>query len=617
MKKYELLALSHSIYSLELLKWLSDIECFQSFCKSQNPSIDLKKIYPGYSFCIECCLIEFFDGLASDVKLKLDTHYSLSYAQAEAVYIEKLSLNCEKVSVLRNIYNFLKPIKKAKNFVELAIALRKFNDEVMPSFQEIYDLHFAITKPKTYSKEAVLRASLVHFLQMNFVQIGGFGPYANNVSIATNSWGSRERLKIVFSGYKQGLQYLWYKLLGSDFYNTRLVQMHQAENWNTYVYLNPENGEEHPLLQDKSFDIEKQTSLDSFFYWINYEVYPLVKDQIKLDPMSANELWRFQFKGYDKKKLFHHFLDKANLKEPFDTLSWEEKILAKLLWREFEFVEREVTGMHVGVATFNLMLAGSIELQKHGRDKEHEKVLVVKFIHPHEDNAEKRDYSYGIYVDSYATAGRNYTGWFIHSNACGDYSGFSGGEHDAAETLLKRYKKEKRVDVHELVIPLNEFTKFIAKNGRRTSQSFISERSKILEDKLAKARANLLELFVHHLCVKNLANNYKVSWSVDKQKGEIDIRITAEGYIKIIECKVNPQNVNLQNALEKIKTKLSHYSAKDKKIEFWFWKKPSEKSATFLNENNAPYIVMESRKHPWLATTDLSGLSSIMDNSYP
>lgn len=395
MNRYELLALTHTICSLELLKWMSDVKSFKSFCDLQGHSIDENKIYPGYAFCVECCIIEFIGSIASDDKLRFKTHFSLDFALGEGIYIEKLPLSCEKVIALRNIYNFVRPIKKAKNFKELGSALETFNKEVLAVFQVLYDDFFYTAKPSKYSKETVLKAHMVHELETNYLQIGGFGPYAHNVSIITNSFTSKGRLKIVFAGYKYAVQYLWYKLLGDDFHRTSLVNLHLADSWNTYIYLNSQNEDEHPLLRDRKFDLDKQTSLDSYFWRVNYEVYPLIQNQLHVDPMSAHILWRFRSKAYDKNKLFGRFLDKTKLKDPFDTLSWEDKILTKLLWEQFEFVEGRATGMHVGVATFNLMLAGSVELLKQDRERK-KKVLVAKFIHPHDDNAEKRDYSYGI-----------------------------------------------------------------------------------------------------------------------------------------------------------------------------------------------------------------------------
>ena len=49
------------------------------------------------------------------------------------------------------------------------------------------------------------------------------------------------------------------------------------------------------------------------------------------------------------------------------------------------------------------------------------------------------------------------------------------------------------------------------------------------------------------------------SWTVNNPQGELDILRKSENSITCIECKYNINNVNIENAISKLKNKMSEY----------------------------------------------------------
>ncbi len=101
-------------------------------------------------------------------------------------------------------------------------------------------------------------------------------------------------------------------------------------------------------------------------------------------------------------------------------------------------------------------------------------------------------------------------------------------------------------------------------------------------------KAIILEQLTYYAFSKNNKAS-SVEWSINKSNGEIDILVKIVDAIKIIECKVNPNNSDLPKEYEKLLVNLERYSEKDKNGEFWFWIKPSPQNTKWLEDNGIRY----------------------------
>ncbi len=600
---------SYLLPSLQTLKYLEKVESFESWLKQSHPDVDEKELFPGYLFCIQCSMSTFFDALAYDELLKFKTDNTLSFAMKECIPLRKLQNESEKIILLKNLHTEVKMVTKSKSFNEIQIRLNRFNNRVTKLFDDFFDLYVYLTPKAISDKQAILKLDVIEFVHTHMTQISNIqAPIAYTGTLTDTYFPSKYQLNEGFMGYKYALQYLWHELLPADIYNgSSLINLHTADSWRTYIYESSETPytEEHDFFSRKQYILEKQTSLDSYYFRAYKEVVPLLESQ---HYENSDKYYIIKTKAYNRKEHFKDFLGSSQLKDPFDDLTWKEKVTSRLYWQALQVIEGDKTGMHVGIPTFNIMLAGSIALLD--SDSEVKKIVVAKFTHPHTGNTVKNDYSYGIYIDSQAT-GRNYCGWVVYLNACGDYSGFSGSEFKSAETLIKKYKKANKIELRELTIPIEEFEKVMAPNIKSAKELRNLSANQQVQDVLSRARGHLFELFIYWVHTTK-QNDYKVHLNVDKGKSEKDIVLTKDDEVKIIECKLNPKNQNLKEVKDKLDKKLEDYSGRQVSYELWFWENVSEQSRQFLEKNKISFVEVQLRKHKHLEGIDLSVLNHVM-----
>ena len=277
-------------------------------------------------------------------------------------------------------------------------------------------------------------------------------------------------------------------------------------------------------------------------------------------------------------------LDSSKIKS-IPQLSWEEKIEQLLYWYPFELNDVDKNGILGGLALFNTLLSGTVTLHKPSKS-EFSKVLVAKFIHPHPDNKEKKDYSYGVLIDAKSAVDHYSSGWIIFINACCDYSGFSGMEHKVSEKLIANYWKKGKIELRELTIPLMELETFAKKHTLNHEQLNRLKQSNLIPDIIQKSKAYLFELFTYYLCTKYYNKEFTIEFSTDKKStdGEKDVVLTNDHEVILIECKLNPQSYSMIEILTKLERKLQKYSQQRKTCQLWFWHELSPQNKAVIDK---------------------------------
>jgi hypothetical protein len=287
--------------------------------------------------------------------------------------------------------------------------------------------------------------------------------------------------------------------------------------------------------------------------------------------------------------------------------------------------------LHNGIAAFNTMLAGTVELYN-PKQSEFAKVVVARFTHPLKINKNKsgNNYSYGILIDTKSAANHYSSGWIIYQDACGDWSGFSGSEHKACEALIKKYKREGKITLRELTIPLEDFKEYTNKYILDHKQLSILEQNKLIPIIIQKSRSYLFELFVYHLCNKYYkskpyeSKKYKIELNTDKNsaEGEKDVVVSNDDEIILIECKLTPQNYDMREMLQKLDTKLKVAKQLKKSAQFWFWSDLTVESNRILEEQTkslgfdilAPIALSSPKGEPILKGVTLKQINEIMQD---
>ncbi|AEW01661.1 hypothetical protein A4D02_06560 [Niastella koreensis] len=601
--------------SLQTLRLLGNVTDFRKWLKNQYDIENSSQIFEGYLFAVRCCLNSFLDGISNDYQLKIKNDLLLERAIHEMIPLHKIANSCEKTVLLKRINPFVKKIIRAKDFSELEKEIKEFQRVVMIIFARI-NKKLVITKPKTSTKKSIAeKITLINFAHTYLIQINNNGPVGNFFNPMNATWEKENRKNYYLEGYKYALQYLWLRLLGSKRFNkSSLIRLHLVDSWREYKY-NEENPPDNSIFFEREFDLEKQNNLDSYFWRIKQEIIDKLDAKYKLPVYEIESLLKFESRKYKKSFYFSKMLNAEGLEDPFPHLSPEDKILNRLYWYPIEVVNARESAIHFGIPSFNTMLAGTVSL--HNEEVSNfKKIVIVKFIHPSSNDNNKNNYSYGILIDTQSAAGHYNSGWVIYQNACGDYSGFSGSEYKATEALIAKYKRARKIEIRVLVISLKNFQEFTDRYTKKQEQVSILDQNKLIPLIIQASRSYCFELFTYSLHVifyKKRFSVISINTGKKSEGGEKDIILENDNEIKLIECKLNPNNQNWEEVIEKVRRKLADYPQKDKSYELWFWYEPSTQNEMILKERNIQWVsVSKTRGEPILKNVDLTQLKYIM-----
>lgn len=614
-----------TIPSILTLEILGEVNAFQNWVKEVHPGKDADELFEGYKFSLNCCLNSFVSSLSEDHLLGIENDFLLNRAIAENIPIHHIENSCEKTILLKNIKPYVKGIIKSSSYNELHKQLNRFITDISSKFDFILNNHIEISSEIGIDKETGIKLWLIDYAKTFLIQINNNGPTANFLNPLSISWTKKERKEYYFDGYKYAIQFLWYQLLGKDEFNkTQLKNLHLADSWREYKYIEKEKSEDPRFdFLNQEFNLDEQTCFDSYLYRIKQEITDPIFDKYKIQTHSIDSYFQFSQKNYDK-QLFIDLLDENKIKESNPNMTWEDKIRKCLYWYSFEIVNSRETQMHYGIPSFNTMLAGTVTLHK-PKESEFSQIIVVKFTHPHK-NKKKNDYSYGVLIDTKSAAGHYYSGWVIYQDACGDYSGFSGSEHQSSEKLIAEYQKTAKIELRELTIPLKEFEAFTNQYTKTHEQLSILEQNKLIPDIIQKSKAHLFELFTYYVCSKSsFYTDFEIKLSVDKNdkgnnKGEKDVVLINDDEIILIECKLNPQSYNMEELIKKQEENIITFPQLKKSYQFWFWEKLSIENKQILEQatitgNKLSYIeVSNPSEYPILRGVDLKQLKFIMQD---
>jgi hypothetical protein len=232
-----------------------------------------------------------------------------------------------------------------------------------------------------------------------------------------------KRLGSAFLGYKYAVQFLWYQLLGNEFKNSVLNDIHKANDW---------------------------ASFDGYFRKIQSGI---------IEPL---EKWTGGVMGYDffvlidgnSRRYLEGLLER---KMPEISLSVEEDLRKAFLWYPIQLVDSSSYSFS-GAPAFISLLMGMIQMKRRSKDKP--KTKVVRIVHG-EVEEHRRSYSYAILAElsGYIT---DSSGWLLFYDCCDD-RGSTAGLFLKVETLLNKYSKNDFIDISSIRIDKHRFLGLIRK----------------------------------------------------------------------------------------------------------------------------------------------------------
>jgi hypothetical protein len=616
--------ISNIIAPLQIFKIAGDSLSFgQWLIEYHNITLNDYKIRSGYKFFLECAFSSFFYGVAKEDCFGINDDFLLKTAIGYTS-LEKLPNTCSKTIFLKNIYNHYKPIKRGKSASEIQNRINTFFSKVGSYFELFFEKNYELSKKQLISYEESIRLNQIECLYILFAQIENGMPVAYNGSLLKDFYVEPKKLDQSFEGFKYTLQYLWYKVIGGNIFETSSLKgIHLADSWSNYKYIK-EDVIEHPspMLSGRDFNLEEQSCLDSYFYRIKEEIITPIEKGKKLNILSVSDL--FQPKGsISTDGNFETLLSNNDLVDPYNSLTDNEKLDIAFYWYPIEVFEPGK--LHNGIAAFITTLVGTVMLNNSTTDNEFDNIKIRKFTHPHGDG--KNDYSFGVLIDTKAASGHFTSGWLIYYDCCGDYSGFSGSQYKRAQDICKEYAEKTLIEFKEIDVDKQVFARYIAKHiitYDDLTDELVREKEEELEKQSTKQDRNresfystvkklVLEQLIYYAYNRDPLTK-SVKWSVGKDVKEVDILVEYISSKKCIECKWNPNSFNLEKEYNKLIEKQKEEDSKERP-EFWFWIEPSKKNTDWLIKNRISFFFINGNPNlpKLLNGVDLSDFRTIMD----
>jgi hypothetical protein len=377
------------------------------------------------------------------------------------------------------------------------------------------------------------------------------------------SGSQKDKFKDEFLGYKLTLQYLWSRLLGDKYEESKLVDLHKATDWTRYT--SPDE-----MFGRKLIDEQKRTDLDRFYRIINTEIMSPIEK--KWDKVRLNHLFCLD-DSYSKKILEPLLSYQEKL-----SLTIDEKLKCTLLWYDIELLDASQNAIFNGVPAFVALMAGAVELKS--KYANGERAIICKFTHP--GNSNKNEYSYGVLIETGGSTGfTDYSGWVLSYDCCNDFTGFAGSGHQGAEDLIQEYASKDLIYIRQMNIDKKDFEKFLAENttaGKKkdifTLKNEIAETKRTYQAAIDESKGLLHEFISYYTISKR--KDSSVDWNIRINGDQLDITCeNADSYL-IVECKVSSKTMDLESEIKKLKRKLIALDTKKRKIgQFWFYNQPS------------------------------------------
>lgn len=589
---------------MNYIRIASDTDKFRAWLSREQKIKDDAKIFDGYRFFLESAIRSFMNVLIYDSSLDLKEDFAFFRARFSGAKLSKIPNTCEKTVLIKNINEKMRAIKRTRSWDGIKEALEVFDNHVIKVFENIYKDDVTVAPEIKISKEKALSYATMFYLCIYMNDTQRYMPHGHYVSILDNRITPEQHGKN-FQGYKLALKFVWFCLLGDRFYSTSLVDMHKPDEWSR---------------RDEIFDMFKNNeavkpvpeSLDDYFGKIRKEVLEPLENRYGKKPVFDNIF-------YLKKKVSKTGMGQLlkTLKQP--QLSEKDRIDNMLLWYHVDFIDPSESHIFNGVPAFISLMIGKAEMKRILGGGE--KADVCKFIHPRK-RENGNDFTYGILIESFGSLGLgDYSGWILFFDCCGDYSNFSGSEHAQAEMVIDKYKEMGLIEVREMTLDKDKLKQYIAhrivgkKSRSVTSQLNEVSNIRIERDVIEKARSLMLELLSYYMLSKRKDYNI-VEWNTKYNKKQIDVVIGSDSEIVVIECKYNPNNLDLDEEIKKIKNKMRSIEIdKPKRCEFWFWCQPSQKTKNKIGQSGITIKVVseEIKNDPAFRHKEMNTIRQVMN----
>ncbi len=588
---------------VQIFKLVSNIDKFLVWVKNKHPEQDEGLLFDGYRFFLMSTINALLYSIDYNNSLGIEEDIVMHRTRfADGITIDRIPTTCAKLAILRNLWDMGRPIRKARNFDELKGAIAKFNEEIISIFDDISTRYVSVNPKFGLSKEISLKYDTLFYTVTFFNDAEKQVPKAYTLFLLDYRINPKELPKM-FDGYKYTLVFLWTLLLDKEQLST-IENLDKTEGWNTW-------------------ESDRDKGIDGYFGKIYDEIISPIDGKLGRGKIGSELLL---LDDEFTEATFKTLLTPVEVKPE---LSEEEMFQYKLLWYPTEVLglEKSIQGGEIfnGVPAFSTILTGQCELPKDLRGGK--KVYASKFLH-YDKQANGYDYSYGVLITAFGALSDS-SGWIILFDCATDYSGFGGDLHDEAERVIKKYENEGLVEVREMKISKDKFKECVVDRLVGLSQREVLDerfalrtKEKEYEDYRSNAKGLIIELLTYFYESKLYESKTKekiisIDWGKDSGSTEKDVIIKTTNSLILLECKFNPQTMNLDAEIEKVKIKLNAYATdKQKRAGFAVWMHPSRITSSRISENGMDCVVIGDRIGPFVERYTLKRIKKVLEPGF-
>lgn len=551
---------------LNMLSILSKTDEFRKWLINFHNLKDHDQFFEGYKCLVLTALRGFINSILMNDPFKLRDDELFTIANSRGFNIEKLPNSCEKVVFLKNVWRLSKSIRKPKSWKDLNV--KEALAPLLKSYEVILKQNLKATKNTSKLDSLTFATEFCAYLFL--IDTRKARPHGYYVSILNNDL-NLQYLDKIFTGYAYSLQFLWYKLLGSERFQKSCVKdLHRSQKVRfehdkktLTINIGTANSERviEETLEEKrerkfrKSVFEKWLSIDQFFEEIRSEIIqPLEK---KLDHgLGSLGKGLLQIEKFRKSNL-GSLLKKDSTMEPAfvkkkDDDSIKKQLDVKFLWEDLDILDAgQASWEFNGVFAFISMLTGYVKIL-HDHDSEGVvKVMIIK--HPSDDESHYY-YSFAILVASYGIFAHD-SGWIVFFDCAMDSSGSGVELRDSCLNTIEKFRKDNSISVEELIVDKKLFKEFL--DSRGVSYSKHTETSTLYREAneiVSQAKGKLFEYIFFKYWFDNKKHKIiRCDFSLNDE--QIDCIAVDERTVIVFECKL--QLHEIQKTIKQIQKKIA------------------------------------------------------------
>jgi hypothetical protein len=520
---------------LNILKIVSDTDDFRQWIKKTHQIENDDDLFIGYQFFIDVVISHIIHSFERHSSFGIKSDYSIYRASFVGVNIDDIPITCDKVTLLKNLWNHYRTIRDCRNWDELRIQIEKKNNAVFPILNKIFT-ESIVSKTNVPKKDVIWGKSLYWtFIYLNDTRQGHPLAYPGTI---LDSFVNQTNFDKVFTGYVYTLQYLWSRLLNkTDYIDSSASELHQV-----LIQNKAKTKKILDFFSERSSSSERHVwnrwqGLDKFFTKINNEIIkkrfpqPIRSSELKLsDQFDISSLMPLM---YLSKISEPDFLIKHK-----SFKSWTKLLDSFFFWHDMDVLDTNKIHVFNGAFAFISLLIGEVE--KYKMVEVTDPIWIARIKHPvHQD---KNDISYGILLQSGGWISDT-SGWLLFLDCGNDFSGSGGYQHEQVEEFISKYEKEGKVQVKEISVSSDVFVRYL----RQKNIPSLVQQIKVVTTEIIENSDIDIEPFSPQLIILQSIQRFN-----DNNIEEISSQIEKIVFFLKIFIQDDPKNLSIKEKIDQI-----------------------------------------------------------------